>query len=160
MGDIDVSDQFHNFFMHEDLRCLAGIDLTMLFPEELLGRDNAKFLWEQWSRCGMGFKPSPYCLIQGMVFVDEFIRGDPSDEENDFRWDTVLLNLSGSESYDPSKPWVSKRRFSGGKIAADFITYVDDVRSCGGSWQEARDVARRIASLMNWLGIQDAAHKR
>lgn len=63
MGDIDVSDQFHNFFMHEDLRCLAGNDLTMLFPEELLGRDNAKLLWEQWSRCGMGFKPSPYCLI-------------------------------------------------------------------------------------------------
>jgi hypothetical protein len=55
---------------------------------------------------------------------------------------------------------VSKRRNSDGKMAADFITYVDDARSCGGSWQEARDASRRIASLMNWLGIQDAARER
>ncbi len=142
MGDIDISDQFHNFIMHEDLRCLAGIDLTTLFPEELLEKGVLRVLWEQWGRCGMGFKPSPYCVIQGMMFADEFIRGDPSDVNNVFRWDTVLLNLPGSESYEPSKPWVSKGRLSDGKIAADFVTYVDDVRSCGGTWQEGREVTR------------------
>ncbi len=40
------------------------------------------------------------------------------------------------------------------------MTYVDDIRSCGGSFGEARYVAHHIASFMNWLGVQDAPRKR
>lgn len=28
MGDMDIGDMFHNFMLHEDLRQVAGIDLT------------------------------------------------------------------------------------------------------------------------------------
>jgi hypothetical protein len=160
MGDIDIGDMFHNFVLHESLRRVAGIDLTNYFPEEIALRGIANVLWEHWSRCGMGFKPSPYFAIQAILFAEEMLRGDPSCQSNVFRWDHVRLNLPGSVGYDPSKPWVSKLRTLDGRIAADFIIYVDDVWSCGGSWEECRRVARRIASFMAWLGIQDAPRKR
>ncbi len=160
MGDIDIGDMFHNFILHGKNQCVAGVDLTSFFPEEMVLKGFAQVLWEHWSRCGMGFKPSPYYAIQGILFADEYIRGDPSDQSNVFRWDEVSLNLPGSQEYDPSKPWVSKRRSSDGKIAADFVIYVDDVRSAGNSWEEARLASRRIGSLLNWLGVQDAARKR
>lgn len=108
----------------------------------------------------MGFKPSPYYSIQGILFAEELIRGEPSDKNNVFQWDEIVLSLPGRQEYDLSKPWVYKIRSSDKRIAADFIIYVDDVRSAGNNQEEARLVARRIGSLMNWLGIQDAARKR
>jgi hypothetical protein len=89
MGDIDIGDMFHNFILHDDIRCVAGIDLTSLFPEELIARGDINVLWEHWTRCGMGFKPSPYYSIQGIIFAEEHIRGDPRSTTNVFRWDTV-----------------------------------------------------------------------
>jgi hypothetical protein len=55
---------------------------------------------------------------------------------------------------------VCKIRLSDGKIASDFIIYVDDVRTMGGSFQDCRAASRRAASLLNFLGIQDAPRKR
>jgi cytochrome P450 len=45
-------------------------------------------------------------------------------------------------------------------FAADLFTFVDDLRPCGPSKSEAWQAARRAASILNWLGIQDAARKR
>ncbi len=47
-----------------------------------------------------------------------------------------------------------------GKLACDFISYVDDVRSGGNDRAEARAASRRVASKLNWLGVLDAARKR
>jgi hypothetical protein len=39
------------------------------------------------------------------------------------------------------------------------LIYVDDVRTAGNSWLEAKLASRQVASVMNWLGLQDAARK-
>jgi hypothetical protein len=106
----------------------------------------------------MGFKNSPYNT--GLLFAEEYIRGEPGNPDNIFRWDVVKLNLPGDPDYVPWLPWVMKWRFEDDKIACDFIVYVDDARSAGNLWEEARLAARSIASKLNWLGIQDATRKR
>jgi hypothetical protein len=79
------------------------------------------------------------CLLlfqcgQAMGVAEEVIRGDPSDPTNVFCWDEVVLNLPGSDDYDPSKPWVTKYRMEDGRIAADLFIVVDDLRPTGLSW--------------------------
>jgi hypothetical protein len=91
MGDIDIGDMFLNFMLHSSIRPAAGVDLTPFFPEELTDSDQ-RYLWEMWGRCAMGFKPSPYQAVQGVLHADEYIRGDPSDATNIFRWDVIQLN--------------------------------------------------------------------
>jgi len=158
MGDMDIGDMFHNFMLHEDVQKLAGLDITPFYSEEL--QDGRRMIWERWSRCAMGLRSSPYNAVQGVLFAEEIIKGDPSRADNIFRWSRVRLNLPGSPDYQPHLPWVSKVRDEDGKIANDFLTYVDDTRSCGNSWWEARLASRTVASKLNWLGIQDAARKR
>lgn len=158
MGDLDIGDMFHNFILHEMVQKLAGIDVTPFYPEEL--RKDLRVIWECWERCAMGLKSSPYNAIQGILFAEEFIRGDHQRSDNIFRWSYVRLNLPESSDYKPHLPWVSKVRDDDGQVANDFVTYVDDTRSCGSSWLEARQASRTVASKLNWLGIQDAARKR
>jgi hypothetical protein len=42
LGDNDFGEMFYNFWLHEDLQSLCGVDVTQLFPEEL---DDRKSLW-------------------------------------------------------------------------------------------------------------------
>jgi hypothetical protein len=71
------------------------------------------------------------------------------------------LNLRGSAHYDPSRSWVSKLRSDDPQnLAADIFTFVDDLRPCGISKAQAWQAAQRAASVLNWLGLQDAARKR
>ena len=107
----------------------------------------------------MGAKGSPYQAVQGMMVAEEVIRGDRKDKANVFHWESVRMNCPGDPNYDPSKPWVSKVR-GDGSIAADLVGYVDDLRPSGGSRSEAWLASRRTASILNYLGIQDAARKR
>jgi hypothetical protein len=160
LGDIDVGYMFHNFMLHGDLQAYAGIDLTPFFQNKTLGSQTPRTVWERWVRSAMGFKSSPYNAIQGMLFGEEVIRGDPMDKHNIFRWSHVRLNLPGSKGYITHLPWVSKVRDRDGKLACDLVCYVDDLRSSGNSWSEARSTSRAIGSKLNWLGIQEAARKR
>jgi hypothetical protein len=159
MGDIDIGDMFHNFMLHERIRRVAGIDLTPFFLEELATRWDIRVIWERWDHSAMGLKCSPYNTIQGALFMDEIIRGDPKDPSNVLRWASVRLNLPGSSTYRPHLAWVCLVR-DDGQLACDFVTYVDDTRTSGNSREEARLVSRAVASRMNWLGIQEAARKR
>ena len=161
MGDMDVGEMFLNFVLHESMQALCGVDLTEFFGEAgTEPNSKPKLLWERWVRAAMGLKSSPYQAVQGMLVVKEVILGDRLDPDNVFRWDKIRMNLPGSESYDPSLPWVSKVRLDDGKIAADLFIYVDDVRLTGSSSEECRKAGRRAASVANSLGIQDAARKR
>jgi hypothetical protein len=45
-------------------------------------------------------------------------------------------------------------------MANDLVTYVDDVRTSASDYDECRQVSRRVASIANYLGLQDAARKR
>jgi hypothetical protein len=70
------------------------------------------------------------------------------------------MNLTGSPDYDPTLPWVSKVRLEDGRIAADLFIYVDDVRVTGNSDKECDAAARRAASIVKDLGVQDAPQKK
>ena len=67
--------------------------------------------------------------------------------------------MPGTPEYDPTLPWVAKIRV-GGTLATEFFIYVDDVRikvlGEDGVWE----AIRRISSIADYLGIQDAAKKR
>jgi hypothetical protein len=162
MGDIDFSEQFLNFVLHERVRSHAGVDLTLFFPEEC--SETKRLIWEHWVRCGMGFVSSPYNAVQGTLMAEEKFRGDHLDPKNIFRWDKIVLNLPGCDSYNPCDPWVFKIRFnSEGQeptIANDLVIYVDDVRTMACSYEECRLASRAVASMANHLGLQDAARKR
>jgi len=156
MADVDVGECFLNFVLHEAIHPLAGVDLTHYFPGKVFGTP----VWETWLKAAMGLKLSPYQAGQGCCVADKIIWGDPLDSQNVFRWDTVRMNCPGSDSYDASKPWVSKVREVDGQIASDFVSFVDDFRPSGPSSKEAWQAARRVAAGLNYLGIQEASRKR
>jgi hypothetical protein len=146
---------FLNFSLHPTTQPWAGVDLTLLLPS-----DDGRLQWMRWCRSLMGCKSSPYQACQAMSVADELIRGSPRDMKTPFRWDWVRMNLPGSENYCCSKPWVSKVRACDRRIAADFLSFVDDVRPMGPTIKECWLAARHVGSQLNYLGIQDAAQKR
>jgi hypothetical protein len=81
--------------------------------------------------------------------------GDSEDKNNDFRWDTVELNLPGDLDYNPALAWVRKVREEG-EIAADIHDYVDDNRETAPSEEEAWQAASKVAKTIAFYGSQDA----
>jgi hypothetical protein len=155
MADVDVGDCFLNFILHKDLQELAGVDLTHYFEEG----DEGRKVWEAWKQAAMGVKSSPYQAVSALTVADEIIKGDHKDAANVFEWVRVRLNLPGDRNYNPSLPWVSKVNRDG-KVVADLFTFVDDLWPTGPGRRECWKAARRTASTLNWLGIQDAPRKR
>eukprot|EP00978_Attheya_sp_CCMP212_P036261 scaffold163017_cov34-Attheya_sp.AAC.1 len=72
------------------------------------------------------------------------------------------MNLPGFPEHDPRLPWVSKvvRFEDAWLVAADFITFVHDIRHTGPGAEWVWQVARRIACVLIKLGIQEACRKR
>jgi len=95
-----------------------------------------------------------------MLMAEEQIRGDPLDCDNIFHFDLVVFNRPGMLDYTPSKPWVFKFRSVDNHITVDFFVYVDDVRTTGFSLESCWQCTRKVASMYNYLGIQDAPQKR
>ena len=116
MTDCDVGEMFLNFMLELDLRPYAGVDLTCVFPEDVSANDPVIRGW--WERILMGFSPSPYLVTKDLMVVEQMIRGDRRVRGNVFGWKKVLLNFPGSNTYDPSMPWVYKVDWDS-KIAAD-----------------------------------------
>jgi len=110
----------------------------------------------------MGFKPSPYNAVKSMLMAEEIVRGDPKNCLNPFHWTKVKLNLPGMTDYDPSRSWVCRGFWRDGvwMVASDYSTYIDDGRVMGRDESACRLTTRRVASLLQYLGIQDAARKR
>ena len=111
----------------------------------------------------MGTRPSPYHPVRSTYLAEEIIRGDPLDRKNPLRWSKVVFNLTGNPNYVPLHPWVSKIVWDCKgvlKIANDFCCYVDDVRIIGRTNEECWATIRRVMSIAQMLGIQDAARKR
>ena len=163
-GDIDLGEMFLNYMLHEDLQEFAGIDVTeCLLESDIIGQAmKAKGLrvWYVWERCMTGFKASPYIAIKVCSWSEEIIRGDRSDENSPFYWDCVVLNLPGSENYNPVFPWVYKWNSKLRCIAGDIFIYVDDIRPTGKNDNHCYQVMHCTASRSNYLGQQDAARKR
>lgn len=156
-ADNDYGEMFLNFWLHGDLRRCCGIDLSRIFPEELT--DNARTIWEAWTRNAMGLSSLPYASCQISTRLKRLMLGNPTDPENVYRWDRVVLNLPGDKSYDASMPWVHKAR-SDGVIAADLHKYVDDVRVTAPTQPEVERASSVVAKRAAYHGAQDAARKR
>jgi hypothetical protein len=163
LGDLDLGEMFLNFKLDVKMRAYAGVDLSC-YPAGGMkdNPENQGVCWERWERCLMGLKPSPFNATKAFAWGEEVIRGDRKDKANPLHWDRVRLNLPGEEAYDPTLPWVSKvGKFEGGdRIAGDFFTYIDDVRTSGRDREHCWEVSRRVASHCSYLGIQDAPRKR
>ena len=166
-GDIDLGEMFLNFPLDEELRKFTGVDVTKLRKElverGILSKDEESRegrIFLRWVRCLMGLRSSPYNANRAMGWVEDVIRGDPSCVYNPFRWGDVILNLPGLEDYDPSLPKVYRWDEEMERLASNFETYVDDIRTSGATEGSCVDASRRVASLCNYFGVQDAARKR
>ena len=156
-GDLDVGEQFLNFQLCEEAQIYCGVNMTPYFLTEL--KQGCTKIWERWTRCLLGAKPSPYQAIRFMMWAEHMVRGDRRDPNNPFRWSHSTVNLPGSKVYDPSLPWISKLR-PDGTLASKFYIYVDDVRVTGPSEEDIWRALRKFSSTISYLGIQDAARKR
>lgn len=108
----------------------------------------------------MGMKLSPFWAARYYYIMEEFIIGNPTDKTNAFRWDEVILNLPGSESFNPTLPFVIKWDRTNNRIAAAIKAYVDDLRVCAANMNLAWEAARQTAARIQYLGSQDAPRKR
>jgi len=108
----------------------------------------------------MGFKPSPFICIQTFAWSEKINFGDHFEIFNPFYWDKVVLNLLGTEEYDPTMPrvycWNSLLKV----MACFFGTYIDVIRTGGPTERACKAKSRRVASRLNYLGQQDASRKR
>ena len=57
----------------------------------------------------------------------------------------MLLNLPGSESYNPSIAWISNRR-KDGLLARDFVCFVDDQRLAGARCSRVVEAGHTLSS--------------
>jgi hypothetical protein len=153
MGDLDMGEQCLNFPMHPGLQVFCGMDVR-----PYLSHGKSKTMWWRWMRCMMGLKPSPYFSIQGTLLAEEVVRGNRLDPTNPYHWDRVHLNLPGSPSYLPSKPWVQLLTHDG-KLSGTSLRYVDDLRLVGHSSEHCWQLSHRLASIFSYLGLQIALRK-
>jgi hypothetical protein len=103
--DADLGEMFLNFPMDPRIPPDAGVDLTLLRANLDKVPEKGRIL-ERWERLYMGMKPSPYNSVRYFYWGEEFARGKPLGESNALRYDPVILNLPGMESFDPSMPSV------------------------------------------------------
>jgi hypothetical protein len=108
----------------------------------------------------MGMAPSPYIAIQMYYVAEEFCRGPASAKDNPMGYDEVRFNIPGSADYNPSLPRVIKWSQAAKAISGDVVTFVDDLRASGHSFDNSWQVSRQLVSRLQYLGIQDAPLKR
>ena len=162
--DMDIGEMFLNFPLHKTLQPYSGVDLS-LFKAELkhlvpTKQRHGSKLGATWTRLWFGMRQSPEHAAAFYYLAEEFIRGKHDDKNNPLRWDSIVLNLVGNMDYNPTFPNVYKWDNRSKRIAGDIIAYVDDLRAIGFSMEQAWLIARRVASHLQYLGIQDAARKR
>ena len=157
-GDIDLGEMFLNYTLDLELQPYAGIDVTDL--DKTLTSSRRSRVFERWTRTLMGFSPSPYVCTQTFAWGEEIIIGDRLDYNNPFYWDKVVLNLPGTQDYDPKVSVVYRWNSIDACLAAFFGTYVDDIRSGGPTESSCMSTSHRIACRVNYLGQQDAVRKR
>jgi hypothetical protein len=106
LADMDFGEFFHNFHMDARIQKHAGVDVSSL---PLLCRScnlQSEVIKFRWARLFMGMRPSPYNAAWHYYWAEEFARGDPLTPSNPMGYDSIVLNLPGSSSYDPNQPKV------------------------------------------------------
>ena len=70
------------------------------------------------------------------------------------------MNFPGTDNYELTMPWVYKWNGITKEMASFFDTYIYDIRAGNASEITCKRALHRIASLINYLGPQDASQKR
>jgi len=151
-ADLDLGEMFLNYFLDEALRPYCVVDVSKLVQE-----NNVNHKWVRWNRTLMGFRSSPYIAYKLFGWTLDVVRGDRLDVGNPFRWNKIHVNLPGSPNYNPMKPWISKRWNT--EEASDSKAYMDDGRTHGANEKITRRATRRVASITQYLGQQNADRK-
>ena len=149
-ADLDLSEMFLNYPLHKALVPYSGVDYSAVLNSEGV-------VWKRWLRMFMGLTSSPYITCKMFSWTIDIIMGDRWDSANPFHWDSVMLNLPGMTTYDPSKPRVAKLCL--GVIAAALEAYVDDLRVMGQSELACHSATSRAAKILQYLGQQNATRK-
>ena len=149
-SDMDLGEMFLNFYLDRRVRPFSGVDVTAF-------KNSDAKVWLRWNRTLMGFKASPYIACKVYGWVVDIARGNPKHSSNPFKWDSIRINLPGSEDYDPTLPWIAK--MDGKFEACDLVIYVDDVRPFGSSESRCRAAGKHIAKITQFFGLQDAPRK-
>ena len=166
MGDIDLGEQFLNFPLDEFIRPYTGLDVTDIKPyipkgilsDKQLQSTGRTFL--RWERTLMGLKSSPFNACKMMGWALDVIRGDHKQPDNIFYWSDLRVNLPGTAEFNPTLPTCYKWDNIKQQFSPSFVIYVDDARTSGSTEHDCIGASRRLASICNHLGIQDAARKR
>lgn len=155
MADLDMGEMFLNFPLHQSLQPYCGVDLG---PYLSTGGAEDKTMWERWGRCLMGLCSSPYITTKMVLLADEMVTGDRLDVSNPFHWEGVHLNLPGDPHYDPSQPWVAKRR-KDGVLAGGMVKYMDDLRPVAQGQSACWHLAHTVGTRYAYLGMQISPRK-
>ena len=91
----------------------------------------------------MGFYLSPYLVTKDLMVMEQMIRGNRRSWRNIFGWKNVILNLPGTNSYDPSIPWVYKVGWDS-EISVDLYLYIDDGRPTAGTAKDSWRATQRV----------------
>jgi hypothetical protein len=99
-GDINVGAMFNNFCSHPTVRNALGVHVIETQPE------GTYECHEFWHFCALHFGEclSFYLACQGLCLILELCKGDQHNPNNLWQWETVHLNLPGSQVYDPLMP--------------------------------------------------------
>jgi hypothetical protein len=157
--DVDLGEMFYNFPLTEVLRKHSGIDFTPYKSRMTHDESDDSFL-VRWLRCWMGLRPSPYYAVRYYYWAEELVRGNRRCPNNPLRWDEIRINCPGNATHDPTLPRVMKWNKLINNIAGDIVTFVDDLRLSGATEEQAWAIGRRVASTLQYLGVQDAPRKR
>jgi hypothetical protein len=165
MADADLGEMFHNFPMPGRIRKYSGVEVgpmvAAMASPLTIGKNGQCLL--RWSRLFMGMRSSPYNSVRYFYWCEEFIRGNPSGSGNAMQYDRIVMNLPCMEGCDPRQPkvmkWNDLALENVGAVAGDFVTFVDNCRITGWSKESCQAVHHQFASLIQFMGIQDAPRK-
>jgi hypothetical protein len=89
--DLDVAEQFPNYYLHEDLMQYSGVDVREVCSTDPSDADweaeRGPGPWERWERNWMGLRGSPYRSLQWQVRLKFEVYGDRKNTANPFHWD-------------------------------------------------------------------------
>jgi hypothetical protein len=99
--DLDIGEQFPNFYLHEELWQYSGVDVREVCSTDPVDADweaeQGPGPWERWEHNWMGLQDSPYWSLQWQVQLKFEVYGDRRNTANPFHLDRVEFNLPGSK---------------------------------------------------------------
>ena len=119
---------------------MVGIDLS-LFSEDLKKEfpnlKQHRTVTTRWNRLWIGWNQSPEQATKFYYWAEDFIRGNRKDRSNPLRWDSIILNLTGSKEYNPALLNVYKWDDIAKRMTGDLIAFIDDLRAVGYTLEKA-----------------------